>query len=706
MYSVFHMPKKQQMNPKPATKERGKKFSNTELDGLPDYSTPATFAIPLDQFVALLNAGDFAAAIAYLEKFSADPKAIEQLSKEVVISAKIMQSSCKINTQDLQTSESNKIILKPVRGTFNDKDLNQYGFTNQPDKILQCANVKLVEAKEYTKTTLFKTIIKMGAYSVAMKMMEIIPEGQFNYNDDPYSSSPVSMCIKKMRSLQGDLTQVTQLAQILVSRKDFSLAGRDVDKKNNKSVAIIERIVMMDKPELLLEHMTHADLSSLIRVFCWPSFTHLTPLMYLAYLGKTSSVKLLLSRNVDLKVEAIPSQEQLKQAREVKLHVTEERSISLMSLINAASFAPNNKEILILLLKAGCTLPSLFVGEGNWDEKLGMDFRDFAYKIIDLAQELGFLQETSDFKKFDNIQEVKEHFAQLLAKKKVLKTSTKKVSKKHKKKEKAVTTSRVEELEDVVVVDEEVKADVLDAEEALPEMAVAETQETASEDEVSSSGDSDESSGIDLETLLLEYYAAQDEDQADIAQQIKELCEDSAEDVMQFMSSQGHGSIELGNITIYIDSLLSGPKALHEYFQARKASVQETLENIAKVNADKAWRLSDKEVISRDDAIPVETKMHNRLFVKIADAFKDLVQTGLDHLKILARDSHGQNGIKFMFDKGIATLKTIGSGDVRLIAKGMHRNDDGDLLLYFNESTNHAGIDNMGTALIGSDEGE
>lgn len=113
-------------------------------------------------------------------------------------------------------------------------------------------------------------------------------------------------------------------------------------------------------------------------------------------------------------------------------------------------------------------------------------------------------------------------------------------------------------------------------------------------------------------------------------------------------------------------------------------------------HSEEHWVIGD-QIITESDSIPVESSMIHKVYVWVADSLRDLVSTGMEHLKILTQDSVGQNGIKFLHTIGVVELKTAALGDKRLIADGVHVNEKGDMLVCFTKWDTHAGVAAMGT---------
>lgn len=224
------------------------------------------------------------------------------------------------------------------------------------------------------------------------------------------------------------------------------------------------------------------------------------------------------------------------------------------------------------------------------------------------------------------------------------------------------------------------------------------TQNTATSESVERVADTESRkwSPQNIDLFLLQYFIAQENDKAAIASQIQELCVASTETSLEVISTLNTQYLDHPDVTTCVHELLADPKKIHQYFLSRKQLIQQQMHELeTKVHTLEDWVVGDK-TIRESDAIPVESSMIHKIYVWVSDSLKDLVATGMEHLKVLSRDSIGQNGIKFLHGKGIVELKTTALGDKRLVSDGIHVNDKGDMLVCFTKWETHKGIECMG----------
>ena len=196
----------------------------------------------------------------------------------------------------------------------------------------------------------------------------------------------------------------------------------------------------------------------------------------------------------------------------------------------------------------------------------------------------------------------------------------------------------------------------------------------------------------DLDSLLLQYFVTRNEE---IADQIRTLCNSSSEVAIKLISSLQGKYFEHADVDEVVTKLIYDPKLVHGYFQERKALTQFKMQQLdQKTSLDhvQGWEIGE-DFIKMESVIPVKTTMRDNVYIKISD---DLVvpKMALDNLKLLPTDSLGINGIKFRTDLGIVILKTKALGDDRLVARGIHKNAEGDMLIIFTDMCNHAQVEN------------
>ncbi|MES2214438.1 MAG: hypothetical protein V4485_00250 [Pseudomonadota bacterium] len=309
--------------------------------------------------------------------------------------------------------------------------------------------------------------------------------------------------------------------------------------------------------------------------------------------------------------------------------------------VNAVSCASYHIKIVEMLIKAGCPFTGLMVGMGTSGDMLS-NMTSLIEKICELLKEQSFYTKAAEAFDKNDADEFKE-------------------------------ACRVISAE---------RQEFLSRSEPTP-------QEDIGEGVVEPRGEIKD----DIDVLLLRYFTTEDDAQrSQIEAKITELCEASSETSLKIISTLNSRYLDHPNVIEYVHVLLQDKRSLHEYFQARKDIVYKQIQGCSTETKApcKGWDIGEREIVTPSDkgVIKVASSMAHSLFIKIAEGLHELVTTGLEHLKVLPQSSTGLNGIKFL-KHGIAELKTKALGDIRLIAEGVHVNEDGEMLLYFTESMSH-----------------
>ena len=199
-----------------------------------------------------------------------------------------------------------------------------------------------------------------------------------------------------------------------------------------------------------------------------------------------------------------------------------------------------------------------------------------------------------------------------------------------------------------------------------------------------------------LDGLIIAYFITKD---SELAEKIANMCLDSYELSLELISTLNADYIDYPNIEQLVHDLLYNPQLIHEYFLDRKKVIENQIEQIVQnspIDQDSSW-IVNGEVISINDVTDVKSHMKSNLYIKISDEILEQIDsTGLDNLKTIPQNSLGINGLKFRNDKGIIVLKTkwMSDNNIRLVSEGFYKNQNGDLMVIFNNITNHHGVEN------------
>lgn len=231
------------------------------------------------------------------------------------------------------------------------------------------------------------------------------------------------------------------------------------------------------------------------------------------------------------------------------------------------------------------------------------------------------------------------------------------------------------------IFDEYKKAKSEDTKETVPEVTTSlERIDEGASGTVARPEDSDEEPIININLLLQLYFEANN----------NFLKSEIAEQIINGLAISSWESIDLSG--------------LHKFFSTQKKVIRELESVLAEKEHDPSsytWHTPDGEEIHSTDSDVKEVRtsgaFHGRLFCAVSDTIKlllgDKLTHGLEHLKVLTRGSKGENGIKFLPQTEMITLKTRELGDDRPYTNGLFESDKktGAFLVYFDELTTHRG---------------
>jgi hypothetical protein len=312
-----------------------------------------------------MQTGDFKTVFAFLRTYKDNPSAIGAIANQLVILKSIYDATT--HAKEVEFLTNHDVSKNPP--LVHTRELHHCGAVSR-----EIAIHGRVYNIDHIKTTFFKALLMIpGTTDIALRMMELAPQGNFNHNDDPLATTSAELALVNSKF---------PVFQKLVTLPDFNIAQCNIDRSLGASTPLIQTIAAFVNelpPSCIKALCTNlAQVNQLVQVESF-STKGINLLMMAAYYGKTKLCKELIKHGADASI--------------VTEGIGGER-------LSAISFAGPNMTLIKTLIEAECPFTGNFVNliGRMHDACINIAFfardlyaliakRDFYQKAVDLVKE-------------------------------------------------------------------------------------------------------------------------------------------------------------------------------------------------------------------------------------------------------------------------------------------------------------------------------
>lgn len=350
------------MPPKKIKKPEIKKhaFTQEEVRALSEYTKTHPVSINIQPLLHALNdglnSGNFSDVFRFLRTHADNPLGINTLANQLVFLKTLTHSTTGDKSLELLTDHD--ISTNPPLVTS--RNIHTCGAVSRPIERLG-ESFRL----EHFKTTLFKVLLMLpGTSDIALRMMELAPQGKFNHNHDPLATPSAELAA---------VNNHLGVFKALIARPDFSLAQCNLDHNLGTSHPLIEIMARGAIPLKYIKALcANAKIDQLVKVNSFPTIEGMNLLMMLSYYGKIKACEVMIANGVDVSI------------------VTKNTEGDKLSAI---SFAGPNILLIEKLIEAGCPYTGALLDlTGRMLAKGSLPIFEFMTNIYDLLAKRDFYQ--------------------------------------------------------------------------------------------------------------------------------------------------------------------------------------------------------------------------------------------------------------------------------------------------------------------------